>query len=471
MTGTHLLQGLMKWLTRDEWRDRFAEVYDDHLLPVCDQTGFDVEEITLILGEDWFMSTVWASAFEDFLTRDFEDGSNIVDDYLKRRGWREGASTRAYMAALRTSVMSLYEVSDIVRDTSFRARDLVRGGEPILVSERSATRSLKQWDRIATRVVQVGSQTQISGAVLPFDRDPSEELLKLLRKIAKRAKKEKQAFADLVGRGVDNPAIANGFSETAVLDAVTPTITTVWLIEAIDRALGSQIPEICNAEGDELLFCTAYYPFVTGTTTDGIRSALACCPELRQENATFWNWVCSVDPTKTLGVEKHPPKSQTFITSLGDGSLVLGRVELKDEALVLSVNSRERCEWGRALLSKTLGRLVGQPLVEMQSIEQLMASQNTSLPSKLDMSEGERSAIIHDSLDRHYRNLLDQPIPVLGNKSPRAAVKTAKGRIKVVDWLKTLENHAAKSPGRSAEIANYSFSWLWTELGVAELRR
>jgi hypothetical protein len=40
--------------------------------------------------------------------------------------------------------------------------------------------------------VQVGSQTQISGAVLPFDRDTSEELLKLLRKIAKRAEKEKQ---------------------------------------------------------------------------------------------------------------------------------------------------------------------------------------------------------------------------------------------------------------------------------------
>jgi len=247
MTGTHSLQGLMKWLARDEWSDRFAEVYDDHLLPVCDQTDLDVEEITSILGKGWFMSTVWACAFEDFLTRDFEDGSNIVDDYLKRRGWKEGASTRAYMAALRTSVMSLYEVSDIVRDTSFRARDLVRGGAPILVSEGSATRSLKQWDRIAARVVQVGSQTQISGAVLPFDRDPSEELLKLLRKIAKRAKKEKQAFADLVGRGVDNPAIANGFSENAVLHALTPTITAVWLIDTIDRALGSQISEVCNA--------------------------------------------------------------------------------------------------------------------------------------------------------------------------------------------------------------------------------
>jgi hypothetical protein len=87
-----------------KWSGRFAEVYDDHLLPTCDQTDFDVDEIISILGEDWFMRTVWGCAFEDFLTRDFDDGSNVVDDYLKRRGWKEAASTRAYMAALRTSV-------------------------------------------------------------------------------------------------------------------------------------------------------------------------------------------------------------------------------------------------------------------------------------------------------------------------------------------------------------------------------
>jgi hypothetical protein len=107
--------------------------------------------------------------------------------------------------------------------------------------------------------VQVGSQTQISGAVLPFDRDTSEELLKLLRKIAKRAEKEKQKFTSLVGRGFDSPAIAKGFSETAVLHAVTPTITTVWLIDTIDSALGPQIPEVRNTEGDELLFCSSRY--------------------------------------------------------------------------------------------------------------------------------------------------------------------------------------------------------------------
>lgn len=417
------------------------------------------------------MTTVWGCAFEDFLTRESDDGRNIVDDYLKRRGWKEGASTRAYIAALRTSVMSLYEVSDIVRDTSFWARDLVRGGEPVLISERSATHSLKQWDRIAARVVQVGTQTQITGAVLPYDRDASEILLKLLRNVSKRAAKEKQKLADLVDRDVNNLTVVNAFSQTALLRAIAPTITTVWLTDIIDHTVGPQIPEVRNAEDDELLFCTLHYPFAAGTTTAAIRLALGQCSELRQESATFWNWFKPRKPAKTLGAQKPRSKSQSFITTLEDGSLVLGGVELKDKALVLSVNSRERSDLGRALLSKTLGGLVGQPLVEMQTVEQVMESQDSPPSAKLDLSEEQQRSIIHDSMDRHYRNLIDQPIPILGNKSPRAAAKTAKGRAKVVDWLKTLENRTAKSGGHNPEMGSYSFSWLWTELGLNDLRR
>jgi hypothetical protein len=159
----------------------------------------------------------------------------------KAEAVKEGASARAYISALRTSVMSLYEVSDIVRDTSFRTRDLVRGGDPILISEKSATRSLKQWDLIATRVVQIGSQMHISRAVLPYDRDASEKILKLLRNLSKRADKEQQKLAGLVRRDVNDPAIANAFSQLALLRAAAPTITTVWLIDIIDRATAPQI--------------------------------------------------------------------------------------------------------------------------------------------------------------------------------------------------------------------------------------
>jgi CheY-like chemotaxis protein len=82
-----------------------------------------------------------------------------------------------------------------------------------------------------------------------------------------------------------------------------------------------------------------------------------------------------------------------------------------------------------------------------------------------------RQARSHDRLDSHYRKLLDQPIPDLGYKSPRAATRSAAGRTQVVDWLKNLESNAAKLAGPDEEMANYSFAWLWMELGVDDLRR
>jgi hypothetical protein len=69
-----------------------------------------------------------------------------------------------------------------------------------------------------------------------------------------------------------------------------------------------------------------------------------------------------------------------------------------------------------------------------------------------------------------YRRVVDEPVPALGGRSPRAAARTPKGREKVAAWLKTLENHAARQPPDDP-IANYDFSWMWRELGVEELRR
>jgi hypothetical protein len=472
MASAHSLRGLIKWLTRDEWRDRFAGVYDAHLQPACERSGVDVDKVVSILGKDWFMTTVWGSAFEDFLTRDFDDGQNIVDDYLKRRGWKESASTRAYMTALRTSVASLYEVSDIVKDTSFRARDLVRGGNPVLISERSATRFLKQWDRIAARVVQVGSQAQVGGALLPYQHEASEDILKLLRNVARRSDKEMQKLANKYSGDANKPAIDNAFSSTAMLRAAAPTITTRWLIDIIDRAIDPPVIDLRNIEGDDLLFCAVHFPLATNTTADDVRMALSRCPALRQETPTFWNWFGTRNPVKTLGRKKGTSRHLALATTLDDGSLVLGGLELKDRTLVLYVNSQARSNQGRALFSELLGDLVSGPLVEMQTLDQAMSSRSDSpaLP-ELSLTEVERRAIIHQSLDRHYRDMIDQPAPILGNRSPRAAVRTAKGRAKVIDWLKMLENHAAKSAGRNDEMATYDFAWLWAELGLNGLRR
>src|ERR1700716_862672 len=239
MAGKHLLQGLIKWSMRDPWRDRFDQILEDHLLPACDETGVATEDVVSIVGEDLFMSTVWACAFEDFLTREFEDGANVVDEYLKRRGWKESASVRTYLAALRNSIMSLYEVSGIVPGESFRARDLARGGEPVLISEQSATRSLKPWDRIAARLVQVGSKMQIGGGVLLLEMGTAETCIEALHELRKRSK-PKQRKCSKAMRQVFGDTPAAELASTETLRTTSPMFTAFWLVDLIERARGPE---------------------------------------------------------------------------------------------------------------------------------------------------------------------------------------------------------------------------------------
>jgi hypothetical protein len=467
MASANSLAGLVKWLRRAEWQDAFDQLLHRHLALGCAKADVAVDELPELIGDQHF-TVLWGCVFEDFLARNLDDGRNIVDDYLKRRGWKESASNKAYMIALRSSVISLYEVSGIVRDASFLARDLVRGGEPVRVSERSGTRSLKPWDRIAARVVQLGTRTEMSGGVLLFDFDTSETVLKALRRAGKKACRDAEKLARQLGHDIGNALIAEALTDTEILRASAFMFTNIWLDDLLKRTLDSALPRMCNTDGDELIFTTVSYPLKPEVTADAIGLALAAVPALHPESKTFWNWT---EPQANAG-RRRPADSQTFITTLDDGSLVLGTLELKHRMLVLEVNSQHRAERGRTLIEPILGELVGRPLTGARTVAQLMASQpagkSTTLLSGLPADE--ERAMLHATLDRHYMNLLDQPVPMLGNTSPLAAAKTAKGRERLVAWLKLLENGAARHAS-GTPMADYDLSWMWEKLGITELRR
>lgn len=468
MPSATSLVSLMKWIRREEWRDAFADLFDRHLAHACSGTDVEVEDLPSLIGEQEFM-TLWGCAFEDFLSRDLDDGRNIVDDYLKRRGWKESPSTRAYMAALRSSVMSLYEVSDIVLGESFLARDLVRGGDAVRVSERSATKSLRQWDRIAARVIDVRGKRVISGAVLSFDHDLSEEVLAALSRAQKTARGESIKLMKSVGHKVDKAKLDGLFSEDMVLQASTFLFTNIWLRDFLDHVMHPNLPQMSNTDGEPLEFQSVHYPLLSGTTPQAVRAALASIPDLKEENDHFWNWVdAKAGRSRSSTIV---PKGRTFITTMGDAGIVLGNLELKEKTLTLSVNSRARGERGRALLDRALTGLAREPLVESQTAEQMMASKGEAQPkASSGLAPEDERAFIHKSLDDHYGRMLGEPIPALGNATPVKAVKTAKGREKVIAWLKMLENHSAKMP-KDDPMATYDFTWLWEKLGLADQRR
>jgi len=91
MASADNLAGLQKWVAREEWREAFAETIDLHVGDACANAGFGFEQLAECIG-DHHATIALACALEDFLTRDLDDGRNIADDYLKRRGWNESVA-------------------------------------------------------------------------------------------------------------------------------------------------------------------------------------------------------------------------------------------------------------------------------------------------------------------------------------------------------------------------------------------
>ena len=359
MSTSQSIQGLIKWSQRGEWRDNFEAALERHVGPACRGAGIGLEELAEIIGNHW-MSTLWGCAFEDLVSAGRAE-RNVADDYLKRRGWKESAGTRAYIEALRHSSMSLYEVSDIVGGVSFLARDLVRGGEPVRVFERSATRSLSQWDRIAARVVTVLGKTQITGSVLPFSHQLAEEALASIERVRKKARAEAVKLARSLGRNVDDSAFGLVAGVDEVLAGSAFMFSNLWLDDVLRRALNPSLPHMQNTDGEPLEFVTVHFQLVSNSNSRAIRAALDDLAPLRKEGDASWTWVEEKALHRKFA-KGQAANTRTFGTTMDDGAIVLGAVELTANAVTLSVNSEARAARGRALLESVLAGLVRAPL-------------------------------------------------------------------------------------------------------------
>jgi hypothetical protein len=262
------------------------------------------------------------------------------------------------MAALRNSVMSLYEVSDIITGQSFRARDLVRGGDPVVVSERTATRTLKTWDRIAGRVVEHNGKTILAGGLLSFTLEASEGLFSRLRDHVSDAGAKGRDAASGAG------ALKGWRGSDEDLRRTAPLFTAAWLFDVLPRALRIDSPKLFNSDGDEVLFHRVSFPLTKTASADTIATRLNQLADLRQASATFWNWL---GDRATSGAMAKSGKGITFNSTMEDGSAVLGTIELNERFVLLEANSQARAQKGTAMLAAALDGLTASPLTEIQT--------------------------------------------------------------------------------------------------------
>ena len=120
-----------------------------------------------------------------------------------------------------------------------------------------------------------------------------------------------------------------------------------------------------------------------------------------------------------------------------------------------------------------LGERIGPPLTEIRTLAQMLADDagNGGRDEGPDLPPEEIERVVHEMLAREYAKALDHPVPMLRDRTPRALARTKAGRSKVAEWLKYLENGSAKSRETGDPMATFDFTWMWQELGMADLRK
>ncbi|MBX3568545.1 MAG: hypothetical protein KF914_10835 [Rhizobiaceae bacterium] len=363
MAKDHELSGLIKWSRHEDWSELFDAVLYEHFGQAFEDYGIDFDTLEKLIGEKE-MTNLWGCAFEDFVTqpRSPEDPSTIADDYLKRRGWKEGPSKRRYIEALRDSIFSLYAVSDVVAGQSMVLTDLIRDGSPVRITEHTATRALNEGDRLGCRIVTVAGVNRLAGGLTRFDEDVAEQAISQLRTAI-------EAMRDLAVelRGNQTDADSGGIDDASLLRDLAPEFTMIWLEGTLNGRLPKIPPPRFNSDGEELAAHTVSYPLTPGTSPDAVARILNSIRELCPEEDGVWNWIDRPDEEdhdkgpRPRSAVASAVREETLYVNLEDGTPVLATIELFADGLILVANSRQRADSGKIMLKSLLKGMLGQP--------------------------------------------------------------------------------------------------------------
>ena len=355
---------------------------------------------------------------------DVDGGKTPCDLFLARHPARLGPGEREALERLGRTQLRPYEVTEVRVDEGLRVRDLWQEGPQLWVAERAATHQLARWDFVALRLAESAPGVhEIEGGIYAYPRDEKDSVLAALREAWTA-----WAPAPVDAREGDTAVF---FKRHAML------FQHLWL----DRVALRPPPTLVTTEGDSLEFGTGIFSVVDA---EALRHALDEHPAFhRDEDEGVYSW-------------GEP------------GGRVLGTLRLGPADLVAEVQSRARMARLRELLKQHAGASVrfrsaryDDPWEMLQHSRERGAVPAAAEPG---VPPEEAARFLREYKDAHYQRWLDEPVPLLGGRTPRKAARTTAGRAKLDELLKIYEVGEAR--GQHAGQTPYDFSWLRRELGL-----
>lgn len=405
-----LRERLVAFVSRPDWQGEVSSALELFWGPAGPTSLEEAEERGLIHFIDWFM--------HDYRLR---DGRTLIEIFAQEQGPTLTTGQRRLLADWQHSLPGAYEVIQVRPGQGLRLRDILLG-QLYEVRDISSSWEVRRWDVLITRIIRVGKTSQLSAAGWRLSPSRRAALHSFLL----------DAMADYTSTRPDS-----AYDEFLRASSAEVNQYVMGLFQV-------PAPQFVTTEGDPILFCTASYEVRDYPTA---LAALAAMPEMqRGVEEGEYDWVEGGESLEFLHAHGSAFEYQLPIGTKEGGSRILGHLVITPQELTLECSSERRLRAGKALLAKRLGPTVAHCAdVRKEPSEVLQekppqASPETPAVGALEVARELREATVRD----YYRDWLDQPIPVLGGRTPRQAVKTLDGRFKVIRLLKEIENLEAR---------------------------
>ena len=330
-----------------------------------------------------------------------------------------------YISLCVKTQLRYFEITEVVPDSTIKVRDLLTLVEHI-VMERNGSRFVKQGDFVFAKLINI-QDINVFESLAPIVIQPKFkfDIIKHLQSLNKNEKNELQHI-DLFLNIYDR-----------LMNPVKPTFTNTDGHLLIPHKL------IFDIESPTKIFDLIHSLCFEETKNELLKSAIF--DEAKNIIKIEFSWLAKGNKTN---------KQWT--------NTVLGRIDIEGKRMIVEVNSKERADHFLKILKdlKAEGWKLKSTLIE--SIEQQLktapASQNTMTddPEILDLMER--------NIQAHWENWIDMKLPALGNKKPKDAIKTKKGKALVDALICDFERSAIDRPihGQTSE----TFKKLRIRLGL-----
>jgi SEC-C motif len=370
--------------------------------------------------------------------------------YLSARGRRLDPLLRRYLDSLLIAPFTFFEVRACDPGTGMTLRDVMTQEEHA-VSERGASQGVQPGDLLFGQLASVGRLTMLEAgnglAISPMEKAP---IIELRAHIASA-----------------HPVITHQVLRDRDLELLD------LFHEIADRAFNPRLPTLQNTDGEPLSLHKLVFELNAPPQAAFDALKYLALDELDEDllaDATRdyedkltrvrFSW-------KKRGNEKHADWENT----------VLGWIEIDGTRLVAEVNSAARADAIHKKIETALGTAVRYRASEIQSPERMLADRQAGGGIRGGAASEENNRLaqrpevretISAMMAAHWERWVDQPLPILGNRTPMNAVNDPDGR-EIVESLVIQAERLGRSLTLPADEDVYRR--LRERLGLAGSRR